>query len=225
MQITFDLGFEKKAIKLLPVLKSLGIETSFANVGPHQIAVPPNGRILLYYAQDIKISPQNSKGASKISQNYHKVLTHFPDTLVIIENYLRFGLQKQDYLQSFLQKAYINQSTPFKGFIPTLNTEDTAYCIKTYSSRIQIEDNPPVLGRVSRGTTYLWQAQENFVEGLLQCGIKKARLLLTHFDSPDAIFRAILHDPDAITAIKGFGKTFIEQNQHLLRDFFPNTLG
>ena len=88
---------------------------------------------------------------------------------------------------------------------------------KSIAKRVQIEDKAPVLSRNKSKMPYLHDAQTFFIEGLLNCGPKKAKLLLKEMDVPDEIIQCILKYPEKIESIKGFGEEFISQNNNMLK--------
>lgn len=225
LRISIDVGIEKETIQLKNILQSIDVDVLYTRVGLHQIDIAPTGRILLLHTSNLTSKFGLDSMNHPFYREYLDFFNNFEHGIVIIERFHRFGILKQNIIQGILQTLYLDQvnieNFTFKGIIPTLNSEDTAHCIKRYAYRIQVEDKTPVISRTSSASTFLWQAQENFVEGLLNCGKKKSRLLLQHFDSPKAILDAIVHEPNKILEIKGFGKQFILQNKKLLQEFFP----
>ena len=100
------------------------------------------------------------------------------------------------------------------------NAEESAICLQRLAIRLQIEDKPPNLSRVSFSSVFMAKAQENLLEGLLHCGKVKAKLLLEKFDNPLVVFQAIMDDSNKVLEIKGFGEKFIQKNQQLIKDYF-----
>jgi hypothetical protein len=218
LQITINSNLESKTQKMKQFLIDMDCDVIYGKLGDHLMFIPPDGWILFFQAEDIHVDAKSKS----LKYFYMKFFQEHPEGICIIERFYRFGEKKQNYIHHCLLNIFKSQRDLFHGFIAPNNPEEVAHTIKTLAKRIQIEDNPPILGRVSKTTTYLWQAQEFLIEGLINCGPKKAQLLLEEFDSPYAIVEAIMKFPERILQIKGFGEKFIESNQNLLKSFYPN---
>ena len=199
---------------LIDELEKLEFHLEKKEIGKNFVQIPPNGGVLVLKSKDLE-------GKSLIS-NIEKKMDDFfkliPKGVIIYENFNRLGGKKRDLIQNILFNQILNSESTFNGIIPTRKPAETALCIKSIAKREQIEDLPPILSRTKRKSKYLSDHQVFFIEGLFRCGTKKAKALLKVFDTPQEIINAILHDPDKIARIKGFGKKFIETNQKILQD-------
>lgn len=114
--------------------------------------------------------------------------------------------------------------------IPTENETETARVIWSMAKYYQ-QDLPKFTYQKSamKEPTISVCDQVYFLEGFLQVGVDKAKVLLNHFGSPDQVIHAILNtvikvSPSGKTkrlegpfkGVKGFGPKFIESNQRLL---------
>ncbi len=199
---------------LIEQLEKLDFYIEKKEIGKNFIQIPPNGGVLI-------LKSMNLDGKSLLSNMDKKIKEFFnliPNGVIIFENFNRLGLKKRYLIQSTLFNQIFNSESTFNGIIPTRNPSETALCIKSIAKREQIEDILPILSRTKRKSKYLSDYQVFFIEGLLQCGTKKAKALLKVFDTPQKIINAILYDPDKISEIKGFGKKFIGINQKLLQN-------
>ncbi len=204
----------EKFQNLIDQLEKLDFYIEKKEIGKNFVQIPPNGGVLI-------LKSKNLDGKSLLS-NMDKKIKEFsnliPNGVIIFENFNRLGVKKRELVQKILFKQILNSESTFNGIIPTRNPSETALCIKSIAKREQIEDLPPILSRIKRKSKYLSDYQIFFIEGLLQCGTKKAKALLKVFDSPQEIINAILYDPVKISEIKGFGKKFIGINQKLLQN-------
>ena len=102
------------------------------------------------------------------------------------------------------------------GITPTRDVADTALCIRSMAVREQIKDRAPTMGRPKSHFATIKDAQLFLVEGLINCGPKKAEILLDHCSTPAELFTVFFEDPSLITNINGFGDRFLDDNQQLL---------
>ncbi len=178
-----------------------------------------NGFIFYLSSDDFKTQTKRDNLLSAI-QTFS---SNFPQGIILIDAYNRLGVKNKQFVSS-IPKILINLSSTLSKdntlyippIIPTRNLSDCCHFLRVFAKRLQVVDNPPTLSRVKSKPYLVYDAQKTLVEGLMNCGPKKAALLLKHFDSPREIIYAILNAPDLITSIKGFGKEFIEQNQEML---------
>ncbi|KKL72916.1 hypothetical protein LCGC14_2080130 [marine sediment metagenome] len=113
--------------------------------------------------------------------------------------------------------------------IPTRNLEDTAIVVQRIAYREQIKDDNPILSRkASRGMTEE-ERRIFIVEGLIDCGQKKATQLIKAFETPANVSKAIKDteimytktgNPKGIegplSQLEGFGWKFVEKNRAIL---------
>ena len=214
LHVIIDRDSYEKFQNLIEELENLDFLVEKKEIGNHIIQIPPNSGVFILKSKDLV-------GKSLISNMEKKMKDFFnliPNGVVIYENFNRLGGKKRGLIQQILFNQILNTELSFNGIIPTRNPSETAVCVKSIAKREQIEDLPPILSRTKRKSKYLSDYQVFFIEGLLQCGTKKSKALLKIFDTPQEIINAILHDPDKISQIKGFGKKFIETNQKLLQN-------
>ena len=114
--------------------------------------------------------------------------------------------------------------------IPTVNLEHTAIVIEriAHQERKKSEDKG-IIPRSTPKKLNLIERKYYFIEGLIDCGAKKAKLLVDHFGSVDAVINAIkttkitytkAGKPKGISGpleqLSGFGHKFVEKNNELL---------
>lgn len=113
--------------------------------------------------------------------------------------------------------------------IPTRNIEDTSIVIERVAHREQVKDGMPLLSRVAPKGMDINERRYFIVEGLVDIGSKKAKLLVDTFQTPYNVFRAIRStkimytktgNPKGIEGplkeLKGFGWKFIKKNKEIL---------
>ena len=208
--------------KFMQQLRDLGCTIHVAEVGKGVIQAPPEGWILRLDGTDFGSASNNAATEERM---YQFKMAH-PTGIILMEGYPRLGVAKKDLLRNMMVANFpapVDEfSGGFFGMIPTRNAEDSAFCIISLAKREQIEDNPPTLSRVRSKKKYLANAQEFFIEGLIHCGPKKAKLLLKKFDSPMAVIEALQNSTEEILEIKGFGKKFNEANKKLLEELLSD---
>ena len=113
--------------------------------------------------------------------------------------------------------------------IPTRNIEDTAIVIERIAHREQVKDSIPLLSRVAPKGMDINERRYFIVEGLVDIGSKKAKLLVDTYQTPYNVFRAIRStkiiytktgNPKGIEGplkeLKGFGWKFVKKNKEIL---------
>jgi Fanconi anemia group M protein len=113
--------------------------------------------------------------------------------------------------------------------IPTRNIEDTAIVIERIAYREQVKDDMPLLSRVAPKGMDIAERRYFIVEGLVDIGPKKAKLLVDTFQTPYNVFRAIRStkitytktgNPKGIEGplkeLKGFGWKFVKKNKEII---------
>ena len=113
--------------------------------------------------------------------------------------------------------------------IPTRNVEDTAIVIERIAYREQVKDNMPVLSRNAPKSMSKAERRIYIIEGLVDIGPKKAKLLIDTYQTPSRVLRAIKHteiiytrtgNPKGINGplseLSGFGWKFVEKNKKIL---------
>ena len=214
LQVIIDGDSYENFQNLIEQLEKLDFIIEKKEIGKKFIQIPPNGGVLILKSKDLVSKSHLSNVDKKIKDFFNLI----PNGVIIFENFNRLGVKKREVVQKILISQIFNSESTFNGIIPTRNPSETALCIKSIAKREQIEDIQPILSRIKRKSKFLSDYQVFFIEGLLQCGTKKAKALLKVFDTPQEIIHAILHHPDKISQIKGFGKKFIEINQKLLQN-------
>ncbi len=115
------------------------------------------------------------------------------------------------------------------SIIPTRNLKDTAIVIERIAYREQVKDNIPVLARSAPKHLDLAGRRAYLMEGLIDVGPSRAKLLIEHFKTPERVFDALKNTrilytktgkPKGIEGplkkIKGIGWKFVEKNQEML---------
>lgn len=113
--------------------------------------------------------------------------------------------------------------------IPTRNIEDTAIVVERIAYREQVKDNMPVLSRNAPKSMSKTERRIYIIEGLVDIGAKKAKLLIDTYRTPHQVVKAIKHteitytrtgNPKGIEGplaeLSGFGWKFIEKNKKIL---------
>ena len=113
--------------------------------------------------------------------------------------------------------------------IPTRNVSDTAVVVERIAYREQVKDDMPILSRSSPKTLDDAERRMYIIEGLIDTGPKKAKLLIDTFKTPHQVIKAIKHTEIVYTrtgnqkGIRGplenlpkFGWKYIEKNHKIL---------
>ncbi|MFX1398348.1 MAG: ERCC4 domain-containing protein [Promethearchaeota archaeon] len=115
--------------------------------------------------------------------------------------------------------------------IPTRNLEETVIVIERIAIREQVKDDMPLLSRVAPKGMNEEERRYFIVEGLIDIGSKKAKLLVDTFKTPYNVLKAIRDtkivytktgNPKGITGplkeknLKGFSWKFIQKNKEML---------
>jgi hypothetical protein len=209
----FDEKIDTKDQKLLDEVQKFNVKIDFEPLGKGAIRIPPKMMLLHLSAEDFK----DPNGHQLLTERLIPFISQNPNHAILVEGFHLFKQKKQELIASILPELILTYNT---GLIPTRNAADTAQCLRSIARREQIRDNPPTLGRVKAKAKTLQDAQEILIEGLIQCGPNKSKLLLNQFDCPNDIFESLINHPENIEAIKGFGKKFIKSNQDLLQKNF-----
>src|SRR5690606_8613633 len=114
----------------------------------------------------------------RVQENIVQFGMDHPDGVIILENYTRFGEKKRQLFWDFLLGIYNRGGNQILSSLPTKNTEESVMVMKSIAKREQIEDRPPTLARPKNKSGMLAEAQRHVLEGLLNCGLKKAEELL-----------------------------------------------
>jgi len=113
--------------------------------------------------------------------------------------------------------------------IPTRNLKDTAIVIERIAFREQVKDDVPLLSRKAPKGMSIEDRRAYVLEGLIDCGPKKAKQLIQTFETLYDVFDAIKETRILYTrtgrekdiegplkALRGFGYQFIKKNQELI---------
>ncbi len=113
--------------------------------------------------------------------------------------------------------------------IPTRNLEETAITIERIAYREQIKNDMPLLSRKAPKGMTIDDRRIYIIEGLVDIGPKKAKLLIEKFKTPHNVFKAIqktniiftkIGNPKGIKGplkeVKGFSWKFIQKNKNIL---------
>jgi hypothetical protein len=205
----FDTTNEKRRDKLLNTLQQISPQIVFKPLGKGIIQIPPDLTVFYLTSDDLNHGSYQEFYINRIIP----FLTQYPKRILLFEGFHLIKEKKQAFLAELTADLFLNHHI---GIIPTRNTEDTMQCLRSLARREQIRDQPPHLGRIKPKSRTLLDSQATLLEGLLQCGPKKQKELISNFSDPISIFDAIVDTPEKILAIMGFGEKFIDQNQKLL---------
>ncbi len=113
--------------------------------------------------------------------------------------------------------------------IPTRNLEDTAIVIERIAYREQVKDNMPLLSRKAPKELSKKERRTFIIEGLVDIGPKKAKVLIDKYKTPHLVFKSIKHteiiytktgNPKGIQGplgdLTGFGWKFVEKNKKII---------
>ena len=113
--------------------------------------------------------------------------------------------------------------------IPTRNLEDTAIVVERIAYREQVKDDMPLLSRKAPKEMSKKDRRSFIIEGLIDIGPRKAKVLIEKFKTPYNVFKAInktqviytrTGNPKGIKgplkAIRGFNWKFIQKNKEIL---------
>lgn len=156
----------------------------------------------------------------------------YPFSILILE-----GLNNQVFNFTNVRISSIYGALSFISYklgisvIPTRNITDTAIVIERIAYREQVKDNMTVFSRKAPKSMNENERRIYIIEGLLDTGPKKAKILIDAFKTPHQVFKAIKNteitytrtgNPKGIKGpledISGFGWKFIQKNKELLFD-------
>jgi len=200
--------------KLVQLLENLNYKIDYAPTVPMVLEIPPKMGILYLIAEDFNefnLSDFLTTIIEPFIQNY---FSH----IIIIENFSHFKEKKQEALVELSLVLFSKYQT---GFISTRNFQDTAICLQSLAKREQILDIPPLISRVKKKSKTLLDSKKNVLQGLLNCGDIKIKILLNHFNSLKEIINAIVNEPEKISNLPHFGDKFITENRDLLTKYIP----
>ncbi|MBN1799938.1 MAG: hypothetical protein JW891_00435 [Candidatus Lokiarchaeota archaeon] len=115
--------------------------------------------------------------------------------------------------------------------IPTRNLEDTAVVIERVAIREQLKDEMPLMSRVAPKGMNDEERRYFIIEGLVDIGSKKAKMLVDTFKTPYKVLKAIRDteitytktgNPKGIVGplkecgLKGFSWKFVKKNKEIL---------
>ncbi len=115
--------------------------------------------------------------------------------------------------------------------IPTRNLQDTAIVIERIAIREQVRDDMPLMSRVAPKGMNEKERRYFIIEGLVDIGSKKAKLLVDTFGTPFNVLKAIKDteitytktgNPKGISGplkecgLKGFSWKFVKKNKEIL---------
>ena len=113
--------------------------------------------------------------------------------------------------------------------IPTRNLEDTIIAIERVAYREQVKDSMPLLSRKAPKGMSVEDRRSYIIEGLIDCGPKKAKILSEKFKTPFNVLKAIKDTEILYTRtgnpkdvkgplkeLTGFGWKFVQKNKEIL---------
>lgn len=154
----------------------------------------------------------------------------YPSSILILE-----GLNDDVFENTGMNISSIYGALSFISYklgisiIPTRNLEDTAIVIERIAYREQIKNGIPLLSRKAPKAMSVKDRRTFIVEGLVDIGSKKAKILIEKFKTPFNVFKAIMNteiiytrtnNPKGIKGpledIKGFNWKFVQKNKEIL---------
>ncbi len=154
----------------------------------------------------------------------------YPNPVLILEGFDYLALENTSMNLSSIYGAlaYVSYKLGI-AVIPTRNIDDTVIVIERIAYREQIEDIKPVLSRRAPKGMSIEERRVFIVEGLLDAGPKKAKILIEEFKTPYEVLNAIRNTnilytktgtpkgiDGPVSNLPGFGWKFIENNKELL---------
>jgi len=154
----------------------------------------------------------------------------YPNPILILE-----GLNSDTFENTEMKRSSIYGALAFISYklgisvIPTLNLEDTAIVIERIAYREQVKDDMPLLSRRAPKEMTVEDRRAFIIEGLVDIGPKKAKVLIEKFKTPFNVIKAIKNteiiytrtgNPKDIKGplkeIIGIGWKFVHKNREIL---------
>ncbi len=154
----------------------------------------------------------------------------YPTPIIILE-----GLNDNVFNKVGMKISSIYGALAFVSYklgvsvIPTRNLEDTAIVIERIAYREQVKNDMPLLSRKAPKGMTIEDRRIYIIEGLVDIGPKKAKLLIEKFKTPSNVVKAIRKtniiftrtgNPKGIEGplkeLKGFSWKFVQKNQEIL---------
>ena len=154
----------------------------------------------------------------------------YPTPIIILE-----GLNDNVFNKVGMKISSIYGALAFVSYklgvsvIPTRNLEDTAIVIERIAYREQVKNDMPLLSRKAPKGMTIEDRRIYIIEGLVDIGPKKAKLLIEKFKTPSSVVKAIKNtnitftrtgNPKGIEGplkeLKGFSWKFVQKNQEIL---------
>jgi hypothetical protein len=175
--------------------------------------------------------PHKFEDFIEFKKDLSRFLDYYQTRIILFQNYTKLidkiSPKISKALSGLLMSIFFTYNS---AIVPTRNAKETAMCIKSLAKRIQIVDHPPIIARIKSKSETLFDAQQFFIEGLMQCGPTKACELCNQFESPIEIIQRIKEEnlmytrtgnlkpttEGVFSGIEGFGPQFIGQNQEML---------
>ncbi|TFG25969.1 MAG: hypothetical protein EU532_11020 [Promethearchaeota archaeon] len=154
----------------------------------------------------------------------------YPNPILILE-----GLNDQVFENTGMRLSSIYGALSFISYklgisiIPTRNLEDTAIVIERIAYREQVKDDMPLFSRRAPKEMSIEDRRAFIIEGLVDIGPKKAKVLIEKFKTPFSVIKAIKNteiiytrtgNPKGIEGplkeINGIGWKFVHKNKEIL---------
>ena len=154
----------------------------------------------------------------------------YPNPILILE-----GLNDEVFENTGMRLSSIYGALSFISYklaiaiIPTRNLEDTAIVIERIAYREQVKDDMPLLSRRAPKEMTVEDRRAFIIEGFVDIGPKKAKLLIKKFKTPFGVIKAIKNTeilytktgkPKGIEGplkeINGIGWKFVKKNKEIL---------
>ena len=154
----------------------------------------------------------------------------YPNPILILE-----GLNDEVFKNTGMRLSSIYGALSFISYklaiaiIPTRNLEETAIVIERIAYREQVKDDMPLLSRRAPKEMTVEDRRAFIIEGLVDIGPKKAKVLIEKFKTPFNVIKAIKNteiiytrtgNPKDIKGplkeINGIGWKFVHKNREIL---------
>lgn len=159
----------------------------------------------------------------EIFEKIQGFMEKFPVHVILLENYEECETScNPSILCGFWAYLVLNYES---GCIPLRNEQDLILCLISLARREQIKDKAPSLARIKEKCENSKDFQRFFVQGLINCGEKKAEMLIQAFSSPFTLMEDLaINQGRKILKIEGFGPRFVADNIMLLTKNMANSV-
>lgn len=168
---------------------------------------------------------------NRLFEQLLRLIETYPEGAVLILE----GLNDEVFNKTGMKLSSIYGALAFISYklrisvIPTRNLEDTALVIERIAYREQVKDDMPILARTAPKGMSTEDRRAYILEGLIDCGPKKAKVLIQKFGTPNKVFNALKNTKILYTRtgkekgiegplkeLRGLGWKFVKKNKELV---------